>query len=174
MDLIIILTLAGVALLIPTAYAGKIGAPYAPTPIAVVKKAFDMIDVGKSDTVIDIGSGDGKILLEADSREAHAVGYELSPILYAVSLIRTLNKHKIRLRYKNFYKQRKTKATIIFAFLMPENMHRVKKYLGQLKAPNGKYFLAYAFPFKDVEPEMIVREKNCAPIYVYNLKELTV
>ena len=39
--------------LIPTAYAGFIGAPWAPTRMKSVKKAFDDIETGEKDLVVD-------------------------------------------------------------------------------------------------------------------------
>lgn len=172
MDWFSLSLLAGVALLIPTAYAGKIGAPYAPTPRAIIEKAFALLNIGPGDTVVDLGAGDGKVLLAAAGRGAAARGYELSPFLYAVAWLRTLGK-PVRLQFRNFYRQQLTDPTVIFAFLMPDNMPRVSTFLSQQAMPAGKYLLAYAFPLQGVAPINIIREKNCAPLYVYDLPQLT-
>ncbi len=170
---LLLLALAGLALLIPTAYAGWIGAPYAPTRLPVVKKAFDFIGVSPEDVVVDLGAGDGKIVLEAARRGAQAIGYELSPIMWLVASVRTLGKRNSHIRFGNFYTKSLRDATHVFAFLMPENMPKVRTYLARQTCPRGKFFLAYAFPFKDAEPLHFVRAKICAPIYIYDLQELT-
>lgn len=155
----------GLILLIPTAYAGWIGAPYAPTRLKAVRRAFELLEVGEADTVVDLGAGDGGILLTAARRGAKAKGWELSPIMFAIAWLRTIGRAK--LRFGNFYNQSFPEATIIFAFLMPNNMAKVEAAIRRGAGPKLQYVLTYAFPFKNLTPTSIVREKNCAPLYVY-------
>lgn len=159
----------GLILLIPTAYAGWIGAPYAPTRLKAVRRAFELLQVGPDDTIIDLGAGDGGILATALKRHAAAIGWELSPIMYVIALMRTRGRAK--LRFGNFYNQTFPEATIIFAFLMPHNMAKVEAAIRRGAGPKLQYVLAYAFPFKNLTPMSVVREKNCAPLYVYEARE---
>lgn len=160
------------ALLIPTAYAGKIGAPYAPTRLKVVRQAFDKLKIGPGDVLVDLGAGDGSIVKEAGKRGATAMGYELSPIMWLVAFLRTWRLPKTKIYWRNFYKQQFPQATIVFAFLMPANMPRVRQFLEQQEMSHGRYFLSYMFPLKNVEPVTTVRAEKCGPIYVYDLQEL--
>lgn len=183
MSWFLFITLAVFGLLIPTAYAGWIGAPYAPTRLAAVKKAFDYIRLGEGDTLIDLGAGDGKIVRAAAARGAAARGIELSPIMWAVAWFWTLfftppvkgerTGVRPRIIFGNFYQTTLADATIIFAFLMPATMPRVRQWLASQSVPRGKYFLAYAFPFKEVVPLHVVKVAKCAPVYIYHLSELT-
>lgn len=157
----------GVGLLMPTAYAGLIGAPYAPTRIAPVRKAFELISLDSDDTLVDLGVGDGKILIEAARRGARAYGYELSPIFFIISFIRALRYKQVKIRYGNFYHKHFPDATVVFCFLMPDKMPRVRQWLKNQNLPQAKYILAYAFPFKDITPQSVIREPNAAPVYVY-------
>lgn len=166
------LIIIGLILLIPTGYAGYIGAPYAPTRIAPIKKAFELLGVGKNDVVVDLGVGDGKILLEASKTGARATGYELSPILYAVAWLRFLGQPNIKLKYGNFFNQTFPDATIIFTFLMPKHMNEVRELLIRHTGPKLRYVLVYAFPFKGVTPHHIVREPKSAPLYIYEAESL--
>lgn len=53
---------------------------YVPTPMAVVQRMLELADVGPSDLLYDLGSGDGRIVVEAAQRHgARAVGIELNP-----------------------------------------------------------------------------------------------
>jgi hypothetical protein len=149
--------------LIPTGYAGWIGAPYAPTRLQAVRRAFELLDVGQEDVVVDLGAGDGGILLEAAKRGATVEGWELSPIFFIIAYLR----NRGHIKYGNFYNKKFPQATIIFAFLMPNNMHKVETLIRERTGPKLEYVLAYAFPFKNVTPTSVVREKNCAPLYVY-------
>lgn len=174
MEIFTLLVIIFLVLLIPTAYAGVIGAPYAPTFTPAIKQAFDYIKLGQEDTLIDLGAGDGRVLLAAARRGAASLGYELSPIMWAVVLLRTLGNKKIKIKLRNFYKQSLPNATVIFAFLMPKNMPKVRQYLSKQTLPNGRYLLVYAFPLPpDTKPLHVIRVPKCAPLYIYDLKGLT-
>ncbi len=53
--------------------------PYVPTPERVVEKMLDMAQVGPGDYVIDLGSGDGRIVIAAAKRGAYGHGIDLDP-----------------------------------------------------------------------------------------------
>jgi len=160
-------------LLIPTAYAGWIGAPYAPTRLAVVHKAFDGLGLDSEDYLVDLGAGDGGIMREAAARGMTTLGYELSPIMWLIAWVRTRRLPRSRLRYQNFYKAKlPEQTTVIFSFLMPTHMTQVFESVARQELPRAHYFLSYAFPVPNTEPALVVREKNCAPLYVYDLAAL--
>jgi hypothetical protein len=52
---------------------------YVPTPQPVVDKMLDMANVGPGDYLIDLGSGDGRIVVSAAKRGAYALGVDLDP-----------------------------------------------------------------------------------------------
>ena len=113
-------------------------------------------------------------MLEAARRGATTVGYELSPILWAIAWVRSLRKGRVKIYFRNFYKQTlPPKTNRIFAFLMPNNMARVAAFLKEQKLPHKTLVFAYAFPFADAEPLTIIRTKNCAPLYIYELQAIT-
>ncbi|MGC9354051.1 MAG: class I SAM-dependent methyltransferase [Mariniphaga sp.] len=53
--------------------------PYVPTSETVVEKMLDMAQVGPGDYVIDLGSGDGRIVIAAAKRGAFGHGIDLDP-----------------------------------------------------------------------------------------------
>src|SRR3954466_14824508 len=56
--------------------------PYVPTPRNVVAAMLDAAQVTASDYLIDLGSGDGRVVLTAaQERGARATGVELNPAL---------------------------------------------------------------------------------------------
>src|SRR5690349_1638306 len=101
MDILLLLLVPVLILLIPTAYAGYIGAPYAPTFMAVVKKAFDQLHIDDDDVLVDLGAGDGRIMLEAAKRGAGTLGYELSPIMWFVAWVRLWSQPKAKITLRN-------------------------------------------------------------------------
>jgi SAM-dependent methyltransferase len=74
----------------PQAVAGEPGekvAPFVPTPMEIVDKMLELAEVKPSDTVYDLGSGDGRIVLRAAERfGAKAVGVEIDHGLVRESL----------------------------------------------------------------------------------------
>src|SRR5829696_5916233 len=60
--------------------APQLDVPYVPTPMAVVDAMLDMAKVTRSDTVYDLGCGDGRIVVRAASRfGCRGVGVDLNP-----------------------------------------------------------------------------------------------
>ena len=173
MDPWILVALVFSVFLMPTAYAGLIGAPWAPTRMASVKKAFDDIEITDKDVVVDLGAGNGAILLEAAKRGARGVGYELSPIMWIVAVIHLFGQKSVRMIYGNFFKKSLPKdTTLIFLFLMPKHMDQVGNYLAAQGVDKKTLVLSYAFPFKGVKTLNIYREKKCAPLYLYDMSTL--
>ena len=169
MPWLLILAAVGLIVLIPTAYAGYIGAPYAPTRKPAIHKAFDLVGVGKEDQVVDLGAGDGKALLVAARRGARAIGYELSPLLWAVASLRTLGRKGVSVKLGNFFKQQlPPDTTHIFFFLMPENMEKMQRFLERQELPHLKSVMSYAFVFPEMPPLHIVQTERAGRVFVYD------
>lgn len=170
MDWLVVSALIGALLLVPTAYAGLIGAPWAPTRIASIKRAFDDIGVSAKDVVVDLGAGDGAIVKQAASLGAQAIGYELSPMMWIIAYIRTVTLKNAHIQYKNFFHATLPhNTTVIFLFLMPKHMERVARYIASQHLPHTTLILSYAFSFPGITPTRVYREKKCAPMYLYEL-----
>jgi cyclopropane fatty-acyl-phospholipid synthase-like methyltransferase len=105
-----VVSLAAAALAVP-AFAQERLAPYVPSPQAVVERMLEAADLKPSETVYDLGCGDGRILFTA-AREfrAKAVGIELSD-----SLVREARDQAQRLGLEN-------RVTIIEGDLMKTDL----------------------------------------------------
>jgi SAM-dependent methyltransferase len=53
--------------------------PYVQTPMDIVERMLRMAEVKKDDYLIDLGSGDGRIVIEAAKRGARGLGVDLDP-----------------------------------------------------------------------------------------------
>jgi len=160
--------LGAVVLLIPTAYAGYIGAPYVPVRRLALKKAFDAIGVGATDLVVDLGAGDGGVLVEAGQRGAKTVGYELSPIMWAIARLRGQP-----VAWGNFFRRRlPADTTVVYVFLMPKALPRLLDYLKQQHVPRARYVLSYTFALPGFQPHQIVQTPAHGTIYVYRWDQL--
>lgn len=61
------------------AVAQNLDVPYVPTPNDVVEEMLNLANVGPGDYVIDLGSGDGRIVIAAVKRGAIGHGVDLDP-----------------------------------------------------------------------------------------------
>ena len=73
------LTVVFILLFISGVKAQDLDVPYVSTPHSVVKKMLDVADVGSGDYVIDLGCGDGRIVISAALRGAAGHGVDLDP-----------------------------------------------------------------------------------------------
>jgi len=74
----------------PTTYRPEVAMPgkdvvWVPTPQIVVEKMLDLANVTKDDLVMDLGSGDGRLVITAARRGARALGVEYNPDLVELS-----------------------------------------------------------------------------------------
>src|SRR5690348_1091609 len=65
------------------------GAPFLPTLKQHIPRALDLIDLKPGQTLLELGSGDGRVLLAAAERGLHAIGFEINPLLVIYSRWRT-------------------------------------------------------------------------------------
>src|ERR1051325_4979125 len=64
-------------------------APYIPSPQVVVDRMLELARIKPGETVYDLGSGDGRILITAAQKfRAKAVGIEMSPELCKFTMIK--------------------------------------------------------------------------------------
>ena len=80
-----------IILVLILAFAGVIlrGAPYLPTLDAQAKAAVKLSGLNAGQTLLELGSGDGKVLVVAAQAGLQVVGIELNPFLVVISWLRT-------------------------------------------------------------------------------------
>src|SRR5258708_6899695 len=80
------------------------GAPYVPTLQPQARIAIEMINLKPGETLLELGCGDGKLLVLAAQTGVYAVGYELNPILVAIAWLRTIRYRKyVRVVWGNLW-----------------------------------------------------------------------
>lgn len=135
-----------------------IGAPYVPTHKRQITKALDEANlVSSDDLVVDLGSGDGVLLRAVAKRGGRALGFELNPILWLVSiLISTRYGDKVKVRCRNFWTAKlPADTTLVYIFLDSRHMGRVKRKLERHVARYKKpvRLLSYGFSLPDMTVE---------------------
>ncbi len=140
------------------------GPIYYPSKDEIVNQMLKLAKVTKKDTVIDMGSGDGRFLIAAAKIGAKAIGYEINPILVSKSrkLIKEAGLEKLATVYgKSFWKADLNKATVITTYLFPEFMNRLQRSI-EKKVYHPIRVVANDYPFNRKQPDKILNK-----IYLY-------
>ncbi|MEK7635724.1 MAG: methyltransferase domain-containing protein [Patescibacteria group bacterium] len=170
MELLIIIIL--LILLLPTAYVSVIGAPIALTDKLVIDKIIKIADVKDGETFYELGTGTGRIITAfAKNKNIKIVGFELSPIFYLITLLnlKLRGVKNYELHYKNFFTADLKEANIVFCFLIPKTMEKLKdKFSKELKS--GSKIISYAFEIEGWMPYAKIEENKKLPIYFYKIK----
>lgn len=139
-----------------------IGAPWLPIRRRYLNVAFDEAEIQPGDTVIDLGSGDGKILIEAVKRGANVIGYELNPFLVWISRWRLKRFSDRAVVYRqNLFEADVSEADTIFVFGFTDIMSRLATKLKR-EARTDARIISFAF---DLPGLKLIRQKEIVKIY---------
>lgn len=107
----------------PHPYQGGKDVVWVPTEQALTDKMLDLAKVTPQDFVIDLGSGDGRIVITAARRGARGLGIEYNPDMVALSK-RNAQRAGLSERAQfiegDLFASDFSKATVITMFLLPE------------------------------------------------------
>lgn len=133
--------------------------PYVPTPQYIVDRMLQMANVGANDYVIDLGSGDGRIVITAAKRfGARGMGVDISEQLVEVA---TTNAHKEQVSERaKFVRQDAFKtdirsASVLTLYLLPRFVLELRpKILAELKP--GSRIVSHDYNLGDWESDNAV------------------
>lgn len=143
--------------------------PYVPTPQIVVDEMLKLAGVTANDFVIDLGSGDGRVILTAAQKfKAHGLGVDIDKSLVALS-----NKQakvegvedRAKFIEQDMFKADISKATVVTLYVLPDFMEKLRpKLVSELK-PGARivahdYYMSGWYPDKRLD--LTVPEKVAA------------
>lgn len=144
--------------------AAQYDVPYVPTPQVVVDEMLRTAQVGPDDFVVDLGSGDGRILITAATHfGARGFGVEIDP-----GRIRESNENaaaagvtdRVSFRNANLFETDIRQATVVTMYLLPRiNMQLRPRLLKELRP--GTRIVSHDFSMEDWKPDRLVTvQKN--------------
>jgi len=108
--------------------------PQAPTPVSAIDSVFNQLKIGINDYVVDLGCGDGRVVVAAAKRDARAVGVEIDATKadearkavsqYAHASILTMDVLEL---------DDLSKANVVYMYLYVDLMEKLKPTLATLK-----------------------------------------
>jgi SAM-dependent methyltransferase len=144
--------------------------PFVPTPHDVVDKMIKLAGVKNGDTVYDLGSGDGRIVIAAAKRGARAVGFEIDPDLVKQSqenirIAGVLDRAEIR--NQDILTVDLSAASVVTMYLLPDvNLKLKPNLLSQLKT--GSRVVSHSFDMGDWKADKTERI-NGRTIYLWSI-----
>ena len=146
------------------------GAPFVPSRNKDLQEVFTKLyPIRKTDYLVDLGSGDGKVLKAANAHGARALGIEINPFLYVFSKLRFWSNPDVQTRYGDFFHMKYPhETTVFYVFGDSRDIKRIAKVV-QKQANLAKrevFMISHAFDLANKKPE-----KQLGAYYLYKFKE---
>jgi SAM-dependent methyltransferase len=130
---------------------------WVPTPDEVVAAMLDMAKVTPNDYVIDLGSGDGRIVIAAAKRGARALGVEYNPDMVQLSKDNAQKEGvsgKANFVQGDIFESDFSQATVISMYLLPDLNMRLRPKILEMKP--GTRVTSHSFSMEDWEADQTV------------------
>jgi hypothetical protein len=137
------------------AQEGRGDVVYVPTPQIVVEEMLRMAKIGPKDYLIDLGSGDGRIVITA-AKQFGAQGFGVDLDTHLLKIARTVaNSEGVAERAQfieqNLFETDLSKATVISSYLLPEMNLKLRPKIMALKP--GTRVVAHDYHMGDWYPD---------------------
>jgi len=143
------------------AYAAEPSVPYVPTPQEVVERMLQIAKVGPQDFLIDLGSGDGRIVVTAAKKYGtRGFGVDLNPVRIKESVENAAKagvSDRVTFLQRNLFETDLSNATVITMYLLPRVNLDLRPKLLELKP--GTRIVSHDFSMDDWQPDESVTMK---------------
>jgi hypothetical protein len=142
-----------------SACAATASVPYVPTPQDVVERMLEIAKVTASDYVIDLGSGDGRIVVTAARKHgARGFGVDINPERIAEANANARKAgvtDRVSFQQRDLFETDLTDATVITMYLLPRVNMELRPRLLELKP--GTRLVSHDFSMEDWKPDVHVK-----------------
>jgi 16S rRNA A1518/A1519 N6-dimethyltransferase RsmA/KsgA/DIM1 with predicted DNA glycosylase/AP lyase activity len=119
-----------------------------PTLTPQVGIVFQLLELRPGQQLIELGCGDGKLLIAAAKRGIKVTGYELNPLLFIICWLRTRRYRRlVSVRLADYWRADWPKADAVFGFILPKLMAKLdRKITGEHRGPLKVVSFAFEIP----------------------------
>lgn len=138
-----------------TVQAQDLDVPYVPTPQPVVDQMLEIADVGEGDYVIDLGSGDGRIVISAVKRGARGHGVDLNPKRIEEARANAEEEgvsDRVLFLEENIFETNFSSASVITMYLLNSVNRKLRPHLLEELEP-GTRIVSHSFDMGDWTPD---------------------
>jgi len=159
-------TLALFSTAVSAQYDTVVAAPFVTTPADVVDRMLKLAGTGPADYVVDLGSGDGRIVIAAAKNfGARSLGLELDPKLVAQSKANARAAgvaDRAEFRVEDVLRADFSQATVVTVYLLPGLMAQLSPmFLDGLRP--GARIVTHAFVFPSWKPDRVEKMRVAEP-----------
>ena len=130
-------------------------APYVPTPQEVVDRMLALANVQKTDFVVDLGCGDGRIPVTAAKKYgARGLGVDIDPVRIEEANANAKAAgvtHLVEFRLQDALKTDVTNATVVTTYLLSQSNLRLRPIITKQLKP-GSRIVTHSFSMGDWAP----------------------
>ncbi|MBW3538256.1 hypothetical protein KY386_02060 [Candidatus Parcubacteria bacterium] len=138
-----------------------LGAPYLPVLRRDVEALLDLAALKPGEHLIDLGSGDGKLLKAAARRGLRATGYEINPLLYLVSRLNCWRYRRlVTIHLADFWRVPWPPAEAIYVFLIGRYMAKLDRQM-QRRLQRPTRVVSYVFEIPGRRPVASTKNAHC-------------
>src|SRR5512136_1545709 len=145
---------------------------WVPTPEELIAAMLDMARLTPKDYLVDLGSGDGRIVIAAAKRGVRAMGVEFNPDMVELS---RQNAEKAGVSEKasfvqgDIFEKDFSQATVLTMYLLPDLNLRLRPKILEMKP--GTRVVTHAFTMEDWEPDQTINvEERSAFLWIVPAK----
>lgn len=136
-------------------FAGS-DAPYVPTKMEAIRKVLKLAGVKKGKKFYELGSGDGRVVIEAGKLGAKSIGIEQSWIRVLYSRFKVAkNSHFIRRRtsfiHGNIFSKDYSDADIVYIYLLLRGVTKLEEKLKK-ELKKGALVITQTYHFQNWKP----------------------
>lgn len=146
--------------------------PFVPTPYVVIEEMLRLAAVTPQDFVMDLGSGDGRVLVTAAKKfGARGMGVDLDEDLVAQSIESAAAAgvaDRVKFLQQDLFKTDLAPATVITMYLLPGVMMRLRPQLLNLKP--GTRLVSHDFLLGDWKPDETTQIRKNAFLWIVPAK----
>lgn len=142
------------------------GAPYLPTLNTQVEQALDLLDLKPGQTLLELGSGDGRFLKSAAERGIRSIGYELNPLLVLWTKLYLWRYRKVvQIKWGDFWRAEWPKSDGMYVFLLERYMNKLDKKVIQYSNGQSYKLVSYGYVIPGKKPTKSIKGLR---LYTYN------
>jgi SAM-dependent methyltransferase len=155
----------------PPRYANKL-APYVASPNRVVDRMLEMANIKPGETLIDLGCGDGRILIAAvEHYKAKAIGVEISPKIAAQATARIQREgltEQARVVQGDLLEADLTGADIVTIYLESSLNQQLRPRLEKFLKP-GARVVSHDYAIPGWKPAKVDKSDGRHLVYLYEM-----
>lgn len=135
------------------------GAPYLPTLSQQIEDALDMLELKSGQTLLELGSGDGRLLAAAARRGVYSVGYELNPLLVVWTRLRYWKyRTYISVKWGDYWLAEWPKSDAMYVFLLEKYMKKLDNKVAHYA--KGRHYKLVSFGFEIAGKKVVSQRKG--------------